>query len=76
MNCWKWIQIQGKDPNTGADLNEWRCSDNWMVFLTLENTQKQIETGAAVESFRNEVVKQNNVMIALANNEEIKFIGQ
>lgn len=59
LNCPKWIQIQGHNPNTGEELNEWRCADAWIPFLMIENSQVQRETGAAVESFRNEVVKQN-----------------
>ena len=30
--------------------------NNWMPFLLIENSQKQRETGAAVESFRNETL--------------------
>lgn len=57
LNCPKWIQIQGHNPNTGEDVNEWRCADAWIPFLMVENSQVQRETGAAVESFRNEIVK-------------------
>jgi hypothetical protein len=31
-----------------------------MPMLTIENSQQQRQTGAAVESFRNEVVKSND----------------
>ena len=33
----------------------------WLPMLTIENSQQQRQTGAAVESFRNEVVKSNNL---------------
>lgn len=65
MNCWKWVQIQGHNPNTGAQESEWKCSDHWMVFLTIENSQQQRETGAAVESFRNEMVEGNRQFIGM-----------
>ncbi len=58
-NCPKWIQVMGKNPNTGEDMNQWACADTWMPILMIENSQMQRETGAAVESFRNEVVKGN-----------------
>lgn len=58
-NCPKWIQVIGHNPNTGEDMNEWACADTWMPILMIENSQMQRQTGAAVESFRNEVVKQN-----------------
>jgi hypothetical protein len=57
MNCWKWIQIMGHDPNTGEQLNQWKCADAWMPTLLIENSQQQRQTGAAVESFRNAVVQ-------------------
>ncbi len=53
-----WItQIRGMDPQTGEDVDEWDCAIKWLPFLLIENTKKNIESGAAVESFRNEVVQ-------------------
>ena len=47
------------NPNTGEDVDHWSCAVAWMPMLTIENSQQQRSTGAAVESFRNEVVKSN-----------------
>lgn len=55
INCPKWIQVIGHNPNTGEDMNEWACADTWLPILMIENSQVQRETGAAVESFRNNV---------------------
>jgi hypothetical protein len=33
----------------------------WLPILMIENSQQQRSTGAAVESFRNEMVKSNEV---------------
>ena len=53
-----WItQTRGMDPQTGEDVDEWDCAIKWLPFLLIENTKKNIESGAAVESFRNEVVQ-------------------
>ena len=41
-------------------MDHWSCAITWMPMLTIENSQQQRHTGAAVESFRNEVVKSNN----------------
>jgi hypothetical protein len=54
----------GNDPNTGQETNQWKCADAWMPMLTIENSMQQHQTGAAVESFRNEVVKSNSVMLS------------
>lgn len=53
------MQIRGANPNTGAEVDEWGCSVAWLPVLMIENSQQQRSTGAAVESFRNEMVKAN-----------------
>lgn len=62
--CQLWIQIMGQNPNTGEDMNRWACADCWMPVLTIENSQQQRQTGAAIESFRNEMVKFNKIALA------------
>lgn len=49
----------GTNPNTGKEVDEWGCAIAWMPILMIENSQQQRQTGAAVESFRNEMVKAN-----------------
>jgi hypothetical protein len=53
------VKIAGKNPNTGEELSEWKCSMAWLPILLIENTSKQIGTAAAVESFRNAVIEEN-----------------
>jgi len=55
--CRWYIQVQGKNPQTGQDLSEWGCAVEWLPVLLIENSQQQRQTGAAVESLRNENVK-------------------
>lgn len=56
-----WItQVRGMNPNTGEEVDEWKCAVSWMPMLAIEIAQKSHQTGSAVESFRNEVVKANN----------------
>lgn len=62
LNCNKWIQVQGMNPNTGESVNEWKCSDAWIPFLMIENSQQQRQTAAAVEKLRNIVDVQNKEM--------------
>lgn len=62
--------MRGSNPNTGAEVDEWGCAIAWLPMLMVENSQMQRHTGAAVESFRNEMVKANTtgqqVLIAAA----------
>ena len=59
LECSWFTQIRGTNPNTGEPVDEWGCAITWMPFLMIENSQQQRSTGAAVETFRNEVVKAN-----------------
>lgn len=61
LDCAWFLKIQGKHPQSGADIDEWGCSMSWMPILMIENSQQQRQTGAAVESFRNEMVKSNEI---------------
>jgi hypothetical protein len=43
-----------------------------MPVMMIENSQMQRQTGAAVESFRNEMVKANEATLQLVSNKEFK----
>jgi hypothetical protein len=58
--CAWFTLLRGLNPNTGAEIDEWACAVAWMPLMAVEVAQKENQTGAAVESFRNEVVKANN----------------
>ena len=57
--CAWFIQLRGTHPQTGEPMDAYDCSAVMMPLLTIENSQQQRQTGAAVESFRNEMVKAN-----------------
>lgn len=57
MKCAWFIQIRGKHPQTGQEIDEWGCSMAWMPVLMIENAQQTRQAGAATESMRNEIVK-------------------
>lgn len=59
LECAWFMKIRGSNPNTGQEVDEWGCSMAWLPILLIENSQQQRQTGAAVESFRNEMVKAN-----------------
>jgi len=61
LKCSWFTQLRGNSPNTGQEVDEWGCAIAWMPILMIENSQQQRQTGAAVESFRNEMVRANEV---------------
>jgi hypothetical protein len=67
LQCAWFTQLRGTNPNTGKEVDEWGCAVSWMPVLLVENSQQQRQTGAAVESFRNEMVKANDATLALVS---------
>jgi hypothetical protein len=63
--CPLWTQVRGKNPQNGEDIDHWNCAIAWLPMMLVENSQMQRQTGAAVESFRNEMVKANGVSTQL-----------
>ena len=59
VKCRFWVHVQGKNPQTGETVSNGDCAFCWTPMLLIENSQQQRQTGAAVESFGNEMVKAN-----------------
>lgn len=60
LKCSWYTQIRGMNPNTGQEVDEWGCAISWIPMLQIETSQQARQAGAAVESFRNEVVRSNS----------------
>lgn len=61
LDCAWFMKVQGANPQTGETIDEHGCSMGWVPILLIENSKQQRQTGAAVESFRNEMVRNNEV---------------
>jgi hypothetical protein len=59
IKCSWFTQMRGTNPNTGKDVDEWGCAITWLPVLLVENAQQSRQAGAAIESFRNEMVSAN-----------------
>lgn len=80
FDCAWFISVKGMNPQTEQEVDDWGCAVAWMPILQINTTMHQAQTGAAVESFRNEMVKSNQVsqqvLLAAANvNKDMKVIG-
>ena len=75
LKCSWFTQIRGIHPQTGQEIDDWGCAVTWMPTLLIENSQQQRQTGAAVESFRNETLNRLSQTISMKKiNEPIKKI--
>ena len=59
LTCAWYTRVQGYDVNSGNQVDSYECAISWLPMLLIENSGQQRQTGAAVESFRNEMVKSN-----------------
>ena len=60
FKCAWFVQMKGTNPNDGKDVDEYACSIAWLPMLLVENAMQSRQAGAAIESFRNEMVKAND----------------
>lgn len=58
-HCQLWTNVRGRDPQTGIEIDRWGCADAFVPLLLTGVVQQVGQAGAAIESFRNEVVKAN-----------------
>lgn len=76
LDCGWFTQVRGTNPNTGEAVDSWGCAITWLPMLLIENAQQSRQTGAAVESFRNEMVSGNErtaqALLAAANQQRIE----
>jgi len=64
--CVHYQKLRGHHPQTGKPIDEWMCTDLWQNILLIEATQMSKQTGAAVESMRNEVIDRMDNPIQLS----------
>lgn len=57
LDCAWFVQMRGTDPNSGKEVDEYACGIAWLPMLLIENAAQARASGAAIESFRNEMVK-------------------
>ncbi|WP_219117021.1 hypothetical protein [Janthinobacterium sp. UMAB-56] len=55
LGCSWFTQVRGKNPQTGADVDEWACAIVWMPLLTINTADEVRQCAAATESLRNEL---------------------
>jgi hypothetical protein len=55
--CLWMTKLRGINPQSGQEVDSEGCAIAFLPILLIENSQKQHQTAAAVESTRNEVLK-------------------
>lgn len=71
--CAWYTQLAGQNPQTGEQINEWKCAMAWMPIMMVENAQTNRGQTAAICSMRDETIKRQDVALMIANN---RMIGE
>jgi hypothetical protein len=80
--CMWFTKMAGSDPATGKEIETSNCAMSWLPLLLVENSREQLKTGAAVESFRNEMVKAQEtsqqilIAAALSKPQTLKYLEE
>jgi len=64
--CTFYCHISGNNPQTGEVIDNFECAISLLPLLLVENSNQQRQTGAAIESFRNEMASDNRAVLDLA----------
>lgn len=74
LRCMWFQQLRGKNPQTSEPVEEWDCAINWQTVVGLEGSQMTRQAGAAIESFRNEVVDGNAKFLSIIGNQPKRLV--
>lgn len=63
--CPWWVQVRGKNPQSNEEIDQWNCAIAWGPILAVNTAQETRQGAAAVESFRNEMVRRHDTGVAV-----------
>ena len=66
--CPNWVHIRGMNPQTGEEMDNWRCAISVLPLLLINAAREVSQGAAATESLRNEVVKRQDEALKTAQN--------
>lgn len=72
--CRWYVLVRGQHPQTNELVDRWDCAIAWGPVLQVEVARQGRGQQAAIESFRNEVVKDNASLLSLAQVATMKRI--
>jgi hypothetical protein len=66
LSCAWFTCLRGTNPNTGENVDEWMCAIAAMPMLQIEVAKEARQGAAATESFRNEMVRAQDMHTAVS----------
>ena len=66
--CNWFIKLEGKSPQTGKDIDEWRCAIAWQPILAIEQSMQMRGVAVSVQEAGNRSLVQQQEAIKVLNN--------
>ena len=66
--CAWYIKLRGNDPQTGKEIDQWKCTMAWLPILQIESNGISMATTASVESLRNETIERQDQALKVVMN--------
>lgn len=61
------VKLEGKDPQNGKLVEEYRCSMAWQPILMIEGNGLALSGNASIQSLRNETLKRQDIALGALN---------
>jgi len=73
--CEWYIHIVGKHPQSDSPIDHWGCAISWLPVLQIEGNQRMNQLGGSIDSFRNEMSRQNEEMLELTDDKRERLLN-
>ena len=67
FKCKWWRLLRGTNPQSGEEIDEYDCAIPMLLVMACENAKETRQTAASIDSFRNVMVKQGELVLALTS---------
>lgn len=68
--CAWFIELKGKNPQTGDEIDEGNCAMAWQPILLIENSSQTRDVARSVQDLRNRTLEQQKKAIEVIQNAE------
>lgn len=80
LQCNWYMHLQGTNPNTGQEVDEYACSIAWIPLLLIENSRQHLNTNTVMNSFKNDLVQATvsslDLLAQAVSDEPLKLQGK
>lgn len=68
--CNEWVNLKGKNPQSGEVLDQWMCGKWATTVILLEIAQQTKQAGASTDKVANEIRRGQSIVLGLAGEQD------